>query len=1358
MKKNIFLLTAVLYCTMMNLNAVTPIDINGVYYILNENEKTATVTNHTGGGSAGGNSYGTRPFSMTIPANVKYNSVTYTVTSIGYFAFYDCSFLTSITLPSSITKIASYAFNNCKNLTSITFHDSVSSIGEYAFEDCSQLSSIIIPEGISGLTSIGSHAFKNCKLLSSIASPNNITSIGEYAFYNCNNLSSFTPANGITKIGNYAFCNCSNLSSVSISDNLTGINDYAFYNCKSLTNVSTPAGLTNVGKYAFYGCQSLRSFVIPNGITVIQEGTFEECHELNFDSVVFSNKLTTIEKYAFRRTGYHSSNTVNIPNSVTTIGTAAFMYSAIRSIKIPSRLTAINDSTFYSATLDSIVIPNSIISIGKDAFTYCTELKYIKCESTTPPYTDINSFDLLNGGDIVRIPVYVPLESLYSYRMSNYWRFLNIAAIGSQPHYISTWGQMSISAPENGSTDSTGINLLLTYQTSDPAKSFTLEDAYWEHMETDTLPHYIYAGAYSIKLGANALYLKVYKPIGNFVKGDTLKVLGYNCLKVSSNVARNGDIIASMPTGTGKKDYKTGFVVLRNNIDTIYLSRAEATGTCVAGIAVVPSIADVFTVKFIDWNGTILKTEIVLSGESATAPTIPSRNGYTFTGWDKEFNNITNNMVVNAQYEAEHTNPDDPECSFIDSGKCGDFLTWELSCDSTTLTISGTGEMNDYTSNLPWSPYKNSILKIIIQEGVTSIGKYAFYYCSSLTSISIGSSVASIGQYAFHNCTNLTSAFIQAETPPLLGSWAFEGDNLLTSMYVPCGTIEAYKTTSGWSSYSSIIKQQPLPYTISTNAQHGNISIDSICSDITLTAIPNEGYYFTQWSDGNKDNPRSFVLTQDTTFTAEFSNQYSINITCNEEYGTIIGENGMFDYLSEHTYEAVPNSGYYFVKWSDGNKDNPRTIILTQDTSLTAEFSKQYSILVSCNEEQGSINGENGMFDYLSEHTYEAVPNSGYYFVKWSDGNKDNPRTLVLTQDTSLTAIFDILYNVSVLSDDPTMGSASFSDLLETQSLNYGQYPIGTNLIAKAIPNQGYKFSHWSDGLSANPRGITVESDINLRAFFESETPAEETYYTISVSSNNTSMGTVSGGGTYEEGATATVTASPKNGYKFTKWSNGSTANPYSFTVTSNMSLTAYFEQSSTPEPENSKIWNMSDAAFNSLGTITSTTTVDELTIYATSSSNVVIDKSSQEIDGLTFTHRIKLSGTGTSNARMLSFTVDGECDIDIYLKSASGSVDRKLNVDKGSFGSTLQQIPASSSAISKGTVHYPGNATTIYLYSPSSGVNIYAIRVTYNDDSVTTENTYLVQKERAQKILLNGQILILRGDKTYTLQGQEVK
>ena len=272
-----------------------------------------------------------------------------------------------------------------------------------------------------------------------------------------------------------------------------------------------------------------------------------------------------------------------------------------------------------------------------------------------------------------------------------------------------------------------------------------------------------------------------------------------------------------------------------------------------------------------------------------------------------------------------------------------------------------------------------------------------------------------------------------------------------------------------------------------------------------------------------------------------------------------------------------------------------------------------------------------------------------------------------------------------------------------------------------------------------------------------SEGTPQPTTYTVTVSSANSSMGTVSGGGTYEEGQTATVTATPKSGYKFTRWSNGSTANPYSFTVTSDVSLTAYFEQSTTPQSE-SKFWNISDAVFNSLGTITSQTTINGLTIHATANKPIVVDADAREINGYSFTHRLKFGGTGANDARMLSFRVDGDCDIDIYLMSASGSADRTLNVDKGSFGNTIQQIPAYGSTISEGNVHYTGGATTIYLYSPSSGVNIYAIRVTYGGKEEGIDDLYVQPQEEASKILHNGQIFILRGDKTYTLQGQEVK
>ena len=109
------------------------------------------------------------------------------MTSIGEWAFYNCSGLTSVTIPNSVTSIGEWAFYNCSALTSVTFPNSVTSIGECAFYDCSGLTSVTIP--------------------------NSVTSIGEWAFYNCSRLTSVTIGNSLTSIGKHAF-DCENLTTV----------------------------------------------------------------------------------------------------------------------------------------------------------------------------------------------------------------------------------------------------------------------------------------------------------------------------------------------------------------------------------------------------------------------------------------------------------------------------------------------------------------------------------------------------------------------------------------------------------------------------------------------------------------------------------------------------------------------------------------------------------------------------------------------------------------------------------------------------------------------------------------------------------------------------------------------------------------------------------------------------------------------------------------------------------------------------------------------------------------------------------------------------------------------------------------
>ena len=135
------------------------------------------------------------------------------VTSIGDSAFYECSSLTSVTIPDSVTSIGDSAFYECSSLTSVTIPDSVTSIGNEAFNGCSLLTSVTIG---SGVTTIGYMAFYDCHHLTSINIPDSVTSIGEQAFLGCTSLISVTIGSGVTSIGNSAFENCTGLTSVTV--------------------------------------------------------------------------------------------------------------------------------------------------------------------------------------------------------------------------------------------------------------------------------------------------------------------------------------------------------------------------------------------------------------------------------------------------------------------------------------------------------------------------------------------------------------------------------------------------------------------------------------------------------------------------------------------------------------------------------------------------------------------------------------------------------------------------------------------------------------------------------------------------------------------------------------------------------------------------------------------------------------------------------------------------------------------------------------------------------------------------------------------------------------------------------------
>src|SRR5665213_3285012 len=180
------------------------------------NNGAITITAYTGPGGH-----------VTIPSMTN----GWPVTSIGDYAFLNCSGLTSVTIPDSVTSIGSAAFYQCSGLTNLTIGTSVTSIGDYAFYNCSKLTGVTIPNSV---TSIGVYAFEFCAL-TSVTIPNSVTSIGDGAFDYCSGLTNLTIGTSVTSIGDYAFDYCSKLTGVTIPNSVTSIGVEAFYYCFGLT-------------------------------------------------------------------------------------------------------------------------------------------------------------------------------------------------------------------------------------------------------------------------------------------------------------------------------------------------------------------------------------------------------------------------------------------------------------------------------------------------------------------------------------------------------------------------------------------------------------------------------------------------------------------------------------------------------------------------------------------------------------------------------------------------------------------------------------------------------------------------------------------------------------------------------------------------------------------------------------------------------------------------------------------------------------------------------------------------------------------------------------------------------------------
>ena len=352
------------------------------------------------------------------------------VTTIGDYAFAECTGLTSVIIPSSVKSIGQNSFYYCSSLTGVDLPNSVTSIGDMAFAACFGLTSVTIPASV---TSIGQNGFYYCENMKSLTISGSATSIGGGAFSLCTGLEKieslaenpptcaenafddaikgtcvlYVPKNAVEAYksaqGWSGLVNTTPLVTVvqtgtcgesvkwTLTDNgvLTiegtgAMSDYASDSAPwkkfSFTTVVIGEGVTTIGNSAFGYYSEMTSITIPNSVTSIGEYAFCGCTGL--ESVTIPNSVTSIGESAFD--GCEGLTSVSISNSLTRIGEYVFAScKKLESVTIPNSVTSIGGNAFNKCTgLTSVTIPNSVTSIGGAAFRNCTGLESVTIPSS----------------------------------------------------------------------------------------------------------------------------------------------------------------------------------------------------------------------------------------------------------------------------------------------------------------------------------------------------------------------------------------------------------------------------------------------------------------------------------------------------------------------------------------------------------------------------------------------------------------------------------------------------------------------------------------------------------------------------------------------------------------------------------------------------------------------------------------------------------------------------------------------------------------------------------------------------------------------------------------------------------------
>ena len=352
--------------------------------------------------------------------------------------------------------------------------------------------------------------------------------------------------------------------------------------------------------------------------------------------------------------------------------------------------------------------------------------------------------------------------------------------------------------------------------------------------------------------------------------------------------------------------------------------------------------------------------------------------------------------------------------------------------------------------------------------------------------------------------------------------------------------------------------------TVSATDGDGNVRSRYAYDEIVyLTAVKNTHYSFGRWTDGRNaiTSPEThFRVYKNQSWTAVMGmEQFTISGNVMNGDGTVTPASVLADYNSQVVLTANDGEHYTFLRWDDGETDNPRTIVATATRTYRAEYSPREYAIATADDGHGTVSGA-GNYSYGTTATLTATPGEGYHFDHWTNSADavvlgGATINVAVEGDETYTAHFALIdYTVKITAQ--SRGELNTGNIFTTTAHIGDSWTV----TATSIDPVRYVFKGWSDNASMdNPRTFTVvSSPIEAEAIFAE---ADEVSVSATASPAGSGSTAYSGTGSYTPGDLVTMTVTPAEGWKFKHWMPGTVnAQTYSFIIVSDTALTAVFE------------------------------------------------------------------------------------------------------------------------------------------------------------------------------------------------------